>query len=185
MAALPYSHLRGRDLQLAAVDRHLSEADSGTGSVVIFEGGAGLGKTTLLRAAVATARNRGFRAGYGTADPIDAVVDLAVLIEALFNGEPPLLDRSALPSTHASPEQRFWLLQDIQGLLERAAMGGPVLVCLDDLQWADNGTAAALRALPQRLADLPVVWLLATRPGRGSSHILGALAQLAIGGAEA
>jgi DNA-binding CsgD family transcriptional regulator len=184
MAALPYSHLRGRDLQLAALDRHLSEADAGTGSVVIFEGGAGLGKTTLLRAAVATARNRGFRAGYGTADPIDAVVDLAVLIEALFNDEPPLLDRSAFPSTHASPEQRFWLLQDIQGLLERAAIGGPVLVCLDDLQWADNGTAAALRALPQRLADLPVVWLLATRPGRGSSHILSALAQLAIGDAE-
>jgi predicted ATPase len=184
MAALPYSHLHGRDLQLAALDRHLSEVDAGTGSVVIFEGGAGLGKTTLLRAAVATAGHQGFRAGYGTADPIDAVVDLAVLIEALFNGEPPVLDRLALPRTHASPEQRFWLLQDIQGLLERAAMGGPVLVCLDDLQWADNGTAAALRALPKRLADLPVVWLLSTRPGRGSPHIQGALTQLAIGGAE-
>jgi DNA-binding CsgD family transcriptional regulator len=181
---LPYPQLRGRDQQLAALDRHLSEADSGTGSVVIIEGGAGLGKTTLLRAAVARARRLGFRTGYGTADPIDAVVDLAALTEALFDGEPPLLDRSALPSTHASPEQRFWLLQDIQGLLERAAMSGPVLVGLDDVQWADNGTAAALRALPQRLADLPVVWLLATRPGRGSSHILGALAQLAVGGAE-
>jgi DNA-binding CsgD family transcriptional regulator len=184
MASLPYSHLRGRELQLGALDRHLSETDSGTGSVVVVEGGPGLGKTTLLRAVMATAGDRGFRAGYGTADPIDAVVDLAVVIEALFDGEPPLLDRSAFPSTHASPEQRFWLLQDLQGLLERAAMGGPVLVCLDDLQWADNGTAAALRALPQRLADLPVVWLLATRPGRGSSHILGALAQLAVGGAE-
>jgi DNA-binding CsgD family transcriptional regulator len=184
MAALPYPHLRGRDQQLAALDRHLSEADSGTGSVVIVEGGAGLGKTTLLRAAVARARQLGFRAGCGTADPIDAVVDLAALTEALFDGEPPLLDRSALPSTHASPEQRFWLLQDIQGLLERAAMSGPVLVGLDDVQWADNGTAAALRALPQRLADLPIVWLLATRPGRGSSHVLGALAQLAVGGAE-
>jgi DNA-binding CsgD family transcriptional regulator len=182
--SLSYSHLRGRDLQVAALDRHLSEADAGTGSVVVFEGGPGIGKTTLLRAAVATARHRGFRAGYGTADPIDAVVDLAVLIEALSNGRPPLLDRSALLSTHASPEQRFWLLQDIQGLLERAAMGGPVLVCLDDLQWADNGTAAALRALPQRLADLPVVWLLATWPGGGSSPILGALAQLAAEGAE-
>jgi DNA-binding CsgD family transcriptional regulator len=184
MTALPYPQLRGRDPQLAALDRHLAEADSGTGSVVIIEGGAGLGKTTLLRAAVARARHLGFRTGCGTADPIDAVVGLAVLTEALFDGEPPLLDRSALPSTHASPEQRFWLLQDIEGLLERAALGGPVLVCLDDLQWADNGTAAALRTLPQRLADLPVVWLVATRPGRGSSHVLGALAELAGGGAE-
>jgi len=179
-----FSQLRGRDPQLAALNRHLCEADSGTGSVVIIEGGAGLGKTTLLRSAVASARQLGFRTGCGTADPIDAVVDLAALTEALFDGEPPLLDRTALPSTHASPEQRFWLLQDIQALLERAAMNGPVLVCLDDVQWADNGTAAALRALPQRLADLPVVWLLATRPGRGSSHVLGALARLAVGGAE-
>ena len=58
MAASPYSHLRGRDLQLATLDRHLSEADAGTGSVVIFEGGAGLGKTTLLRAAVAAASGK-------------------------------------------------------------------------------------------------------------------------------
>ena len=145
MAALPYSHLRGRDPQLAALDRHLSEADAGTGSVVIFEGGAGLGKTTLLRAAVATARNRGFRAGYGAADPIDAVVDLAVLIEALFNDDA-IAGPLRVPKYARIAQQRFWLLQDIQGLLERAAIGGPVLVCLDDLQWADNGTAAALRS---------------------------------------
>ena len=30
MAALPHSHLRGRDLQLAALDHHLSEVDAGT-----------------------------------------------------------------------------------------------------------------------------------------------------------
>jgi DNA-binding CsgD family transcriptional regulator len=151
---------------------------------MIIEGGAGLGKTTLLRAALASATGLGFRTGRGTADPLEAVVDLAALTEALFDGDPPLLDRAALPDTHASPEQRFWLLHDVQGLLERAAMDGPILVCLDDLQWADNGTAAALRSLPIRLADLPAVWLLATRPGQGSTQILAALAQLEAAGAE-
>ena len=63
-------------------------------------------------------------------------------------------------------------------------MDGPILVCLDDLQWADNGTAAALRWLPHRLADLPVIWLLATRPGQGSAQLLAALAQLGEAGAE-
>ncbi len=184
MAAVPFLPLRGRDTHLAALDRHLAGAASGTSAVTIIEGGAGLGKTTLLRAALASATSQGFRTGYGTADPIEAVVDLAALTEALFEGDPPLLDRVALPDTHASPEQRFWLLQDIQGLLERAAMDGPILVCLDDLQWADNGTAAALRWLPHRLADLPVVWLLATRPGQGSTQILAALAQLDDAGAE-
>ncbi|HEX3488815.1 MAG TPA: LuxR C-terminal-related transcriptional regulator [Streptosporangiaceae bacterium] len=184
MTAVPQVPLRGRDAQLAALDRHLAGADSGTGSVVIIEGGAGLGKTTLLHRALVSATGLGFRACRGTADPIEAVVDLAPLTEALFDGDPPLLDRAALPDTHAFPEQRFWLLQDIQGLLERAAMDGPILIGLDDLQWADNGTAAALRSLPHRLAGLPVVWLLATRPGQGPAQILAALAQLEAAGAE-
>jgi DNA-binding CsgD family transcriptional regulator len=184
MAGVPHLPLRGREAQLAALDRHLAGADSGTGSVMIIEGGAGLGKTTLLQIALASAAGRGFRACRGTADPIEAVVDLAALTEALFDGDPPLLDRAALPDTRATAEQRFWLLHDIQGLLERAAIDGPVLVCLDDLQWADNGTAAALRSLPHRLADLPVVWLLATRPGKGSTQVLSSLAQLEAAGAE-
>ena len=50
MAVSPEARLRGRDAQLAALDRHFSAADSGIGSVVIVEGAAGLGKTTLLRA---------------------------------------------------------------------------------------------------------------------------------------
>ena len=184
MAAVPYLSLRGRDAQLAALDRCLAEAASGASAVTIIEGGPGLGKTTLLRAALASATGQGFRTGHGTSDPIEAVVDLAPLTEALFAGDPPLLDRVALPEAHASLEQRFWLLQDIQGLLERAAMDGPIVVCLDDLQWADNGTAAALRWLLPRLADLPVAWLLATRPGQGSAQLLAALARLGEAGAE-
>ena len=34
-----------------------------------------------------------------------------------------------------------------EAMLERAALDGPLLISLDDLQWADSGTAAALRAL--------------------------------------
>jgi len=45
MAAVPYLPLRGRDTHLAALDRHLAGAASGTSAVTIIEGGAGLGKT--------------------------------------------------------------------------------------------------------------------------------------------
>jgi DNA-binding CsgD family transcriptional regulator len=184
MKVYPHPPLRGRSVQLAAVRQHLERARTGVGSVVVIEGSAGLGKTSLLRAAEEIATDLGFRIGRGTADPIDAAVDLAVLLECLFDGEQPLLDRSSLSTVHDSAEQRFWRLYDIQALLEQAALGGPLLICLDDLQWADNGTAAALRTLPQRLMDLPVVWLLATRPGQGSAAVTAALAEIAAGGAE-
>ena len=69
-------------------------------------------------------------------------------------------------------------------MLERAALGGPLLISLDDLQWADSGTAAALRALPVRLADLPVAWILAFRPDQGSAQLLSAIEHLDHSGAE-
>jgi DNA-binding CsgD family transcriptional regulator len=184
MVEVPYPQLRGRSTQLVALERHLHRAHSGAGSVVIIEGAAGLGKTTLLQAVRASGASMAFRTGHGTADTIDSVVDLAPLMEALFDGDPPLLDRAGLRDVHISPEQRFWLLQDIQALLQQAALDAPLLICLDDLQWADSGTAAALRSLPQRLADLPVVWFLATRPGQGSSQVLAALTELVGAGAE-
>jgi DNA-binding CsgD family transcriptional regulator len=184
MSAVPHLPLRGRHAQLAALEHHLQRARSGAGSVVIIEGGPGLGKTVLLQTALAGAESMAFRTGWGTADPIDGVVELAALIEALFDGAPPLLDRAALSEVHASREQRFWLLHDIQALLEQAALEGPLLICLDDLQWADSGTAAALRSLPQRLVGVPVVWFLATRPRQGSSQVVAALAELVAAGAD-
>jgi len=106
------------------------------------------------------------------------------MIAALFEGDEPLLDRDALRDLHALPQQRYWLLQDLQALLERAVLVRPLLVCLDDLHWADSGTAAALRALPSRLAALPIAWMLAGRPDQGSARLRSAVDYLVESGAE-
>ena len=153
--------LRGRDGELASLRDHLARLRGGAGTSWLIEGGPGLGKTRLIEQAVSAARENGFAVGQGVAGPGDAAVELVVLMEALFGGPEPLLERAALGDSRASPEQRYWLLQDIQELLEQAALRRPVLICLDDLQWADSGTRAAIRTLPARLASLPVGWLLA------------------------
>jgi len=105
-------------------------------------------------------------------------------MDALFGGPEPVLERSALTDSHASREQRYWLLQDIQELLEQAALRRPILICLDDLQWADSGTRAAIRTLPARLASLPVGWMLAFRPVEAGSDLDRAVAELLRDGAE-
>lgn len=83
---------------------------------------------------------------------------------ALFDGHESLLEPEALRDLPTLPERGYWLLHDIQALLGRAALEAPLLVCLDDLQWADSGTIAALRALPRPLAALPIAWVIAVRP---------------------
>ena len=104
-------------------------------------------------------------------------------MEALFGGRQPLIDRTALGSRDRSSEESFWLLQDLQTLLERAALQQPLLVCLDDVQWADAGCGFALRMLTQWLASLPVAWLIAGRPDQGAPQVRRALADLTAAGA--
>src|SRR5271170_5639389 len=163
------SPFSGRERQLGMVRDQLDRASSGVGSVVLVEGDAGLGKSRLLQEVALVARSRRFRVGGYAADPGDGMVEMSTLMVALFEGSEPILDRDSLPTSHVLPEQRYWLLQDLQGLLERAAVKTPLLICLDDLQWTDGGTAAALRALPNRLATVPIVWVLAFRPSFGST----------------
>ncbi len=177
------SPIRGRDEQLHMITGLMEHVRAGAGGVAIIEGAAGLGKTRLLAAARATAAALSFRTGFGTAEPGHNSVELAVLMEALFSGAEPLVERSALGPRDASGEEQFWLLHDVQTLLERAALRQPLLVCLDDVQWADAGCGFALRMLTQWLASLPVAWLIAVRPNQGAPQVRRALAELITAGA--
>jgi DNA-binding CsgD family transcriptional regulator len=176
--------LRGRGGELATVGARLDEVRSGVGSVIIIEGRAGLGKTRLLDACASMAAERSFRVGRGVTEPHRQVVELDALFDALFEGDSPLVARGALSDDHASPEQRFWLLQDIQALIEEAALRDPLLICLDDLQWGGAGCAVAMRQLPQRLASLPVGWVMAFRPNQGLPQVQSAKVQLQEAGAD-
>src|SRR5271168_275370 len=175
--------IRGRDAALATVTGQLERVRSGVGAVVLVEGVPGIGKSRLLAEAATLAGRMSFRVGAGAAEP-GGVAELAALMAALFEGEEPLLDRPGLQPASAAPEQRYWLLQDLQEMFERAAVDGPMLVCLDDMHWADGGTAAALRVLPPRVATLPIAWLIAFRPSPRSIRLLSALASLEDSGAE-
>jgi DNA-binding CsgD family transcriptional regulator len=175
--------LRGREQELAVIRRKLSQVRAGTGCVVVVEGSAGLGKTRLLDECVSMAGQLSFRVGRGAAEP-GRVIELGALFDALFDGDPPLADRRALNDVHASSEFLFWLLQDVQSLIEEAALKNPVLICLDDLHWGGTGLSFAMRQLPVRLSSLPVAWVMAFRPGQGLHQIQQAKAELIESGAE-
>jgi DNA-binding CsgD family transcriptional regulator/tetratricopeptide (TPR) repeat protein len=175
--------LRGRDRQLEVVAAHLDRVRAGIGDVMIVEGGAGLGKTSLLVEAMSTATAMSFRAALGREEPGHSVVDMAALMEALFGGEQPLIARNALRAPDGR-EEWFWLLQDIQSLLERAASEQPLLICLDDMHWAKAGCGFALRTLPRSLASLPIAWMVAARADQGSPQIQRAVGELVDSGAE-
>jgi DNA-binding CsgD family transcriptional regulator/tetratricopeptide (TPR) repeat protein len=156
--------VRGRDAELSAIGEQIAVARSGRGSVTLISGTAGSGKSRLLEESVRTAGRISIRAGVGVAEPGDRLVPLNSLMAALFGGRIPLLAASLLPESPSGSEQRYWLIQELESVLGEAARTGPLLVCIDDLQWADAGTAAALDALSVRLAGSPIAWIGAFRP---------------------
>jgi DNA-binding CsgD family transcriptional regulator/tetratricopeptide (TPR) repeat protein len=162
----------------------LERLGEGAEAVVIVEGAAGMGKSRLLAEVAGIAHALGIRAGVHAADPSETSVEMAGLLAALFDGAQPLLDPVGLPALHAEPGQRFWLLRDLQHLLERAALESPLLIAIDDAHWADGGTVASLRTLPMRLMGLPIAWLVALRPPRHASPLVDVLEQLEHEGAR-
>ncbi len=59
-----------------------------------------------------------------------------------------------------------------------------MLICLDDLHWAGDGCAVTMRQLPQRLASLPVGWVMAFRPNQGRPPVQSAKDELERSAAE-
>jgi DNA-binding CsgD family transcriptional regulator len=184
MSTSPAREFHGRNAELALIRGELGRASAGAEAVVIVEGAAGMGKSRLLAEVSTIAHSLGMRVGTSAADPSETVVELATLLAALFDGPEPLLDPSEFSALHALPEQRFWLLRDLQALLERAALESPVVIAIDDAQWVDSGTIAALRTLPMRLMGLPIAWIIALRHPRDSTPLVHALEQLKQEGAR-
>src|SRR3989441_7185510 len=184
MPTVPAREFHGRDAELALIRGELEHLPDGAEAVVVVEGAAGMGKSRLLTEVAAIARSLGIRLGRSAADPSETVVEVAALLAALFDGAEPLLDPGELSTLHAQPEQRFWLLRDLQQLLERAALESPLLISIDDAHWADSGTVAAIRTLPMRLMGLPIAWAIALRPPREATPLVFALEQLKQEGAR-
>jgi len=163
-ARVPF-RLRGRRAQLAALREQLDAVRAGYGGIVLVAGQAGMGKSVLLNAALATAGELGIRVFRGAGDAAVRAIPFGPLFDALAAGPDAPLDQAVVRDLSRSPDQRFWLLREVQESLERAALRAPLVIAIDDVQWADEATFAALAALPRQLATHRILWLLTARPG--------------------
>jgi predicted ATPase len=108
---------------------------------------------------------RGVRVFRGTGDVAAQVIPFGPLLEALVSVPDAPVDPAVLRDLSQSADQRFWVLRELQEALERVALRAPVLIAVDDVQWADAATLAALGTLPRQLATHRILWLLAARSG--------------------
>ncbi len=143
----------------------LAATRAGAGTVTVIEAAPGLGKTRLLEESGQIAGRLSMGVEWGGGDRVRLAVQMAPLLKALFGGETPLLDRSHLASLRAVSDQPYWLFLELGELLEVRARSGSLLVCLDDMQWADSGGLSAVQGLTSQTVGSPIAWIVAPRRG--------------------
>jgi class 3 adenylate cyclase/DNA-binding CsgD family transcriptional regulator len=185
-AAARHAPLVGRGAELAALRERLAAAQAGAGGVALVAGEPGIGKTRLILELAERARATGWRVLSGGAYDAAGMPPYLPLIEALqgyVRGCPPeelvaqlgsgaqelalLLPevRRRLPhlperAPIAAQDERYRLFESVADYLlaiARAAGVAGLLLCLDDLHWADEATLLLLEHLGRRIGDAPVL----------------------------
>ena len=188
-----------REAALARIDESLRDAIAGRGSFLLLEGPAGIGKTRLAVAAGRRGRELGLAMLSARGSELEQ--DFAYgLVRQLF--EAPLvaaapLERAELlagAARHAATvfgvataqdeaagallDPSFAILHGLYWLCANLGRRSPLLICIDDVHWADQASMRFVHYLGRRLDELPIAVIAAARPGRSpdASPVLAALA---------
>lgn len=160
--ALPFV---GRDevfKQLLAISR---EARAGRGCAVLIQGEDGVGRSRLLHelAAHLLAGQPPWMILQGSCSPFDDLLSYGPFLEAFQNAAPGDLTElfSQARGVDAGEQQRF--LWSILQALQMVSRGAPLLMTIDDLQWANSPPLHLFDFLAMRLHNLPVL-LVGTVP---------------------
>lgn len=172
--------LVGRRDERALIERLLQGARQGSGDTLAITGPPGIGKTTLLDHAARSADSMQVLHARGVAPeqqlpyavlgwllrPVSAWIDSlpagqnAAVRSALDGSPPPGTASAGEPGQTAAEMGRA-----IFTLLTLAAQDMPVLVLIDDAQWADQASMDALAFAARRTRGEAIVMLLAARHG--------------------
>jgi DNA-binding CsgD family transcriptional regulator len=162
--------IRGRAGELKVIGALIAAVAQGRGGLLIIEGPPGIGKSRLLTEILALAEKAGVRALFGEAFEYQQTVPFFSLFMATLRADPPVGDVEALRRLGGSADLRYWVVQDLADAIHAAAAQTPLVIVLEDIHWADNGTLLALRSLAVR-PDVAVLWVVTARTGAGGAVV--------------
>lgn len=172
-----------RDREIELLGDAVAAARDGAGTLVLLDGPAGIGKTALAARALDDAAAVGVPVLRGRGGPRETGFAFGVvrqLLEPLvarltagereraFEGaarQATMLFDAVDPDATPSLDADFTMLHGLYWLVVNLTRERPLLIAVDDLQWADPPSRRWIEHLAGRLDGLPVTLLLAWRPG--------------------
>ena len=170
-----------RERELEAIRDALGAAHGGEGQLVLVDGPAGVGKTTLMKWAREAAADSGMRLlrargnelerpfGFGVVRQLfePTLVNPGGDVEDLLSGAarfvPSVLDIETRARSEEAPRDTFAIQNGIYWLTANLAERQPLAILVDDLHWSDDESVEALAHLGNRLEGLPVALIVASR----------------------
>jgi len=186
------SELLERERELDIVQALLDACVAGEGSFLVVEGPAGIGKSSLLAAGRARAGAAGLSVLQARGSELEEAFAYG-LVRQLFEPVAPRerTERATVfreaaaratrvfdpdpDDTHASEDDAFALVHGLYWLTVNVSESRPLLLVIDDLQWADNASLRWLGYLTRRIQGHPIGVLAAARPSAEEDPLLSEL----------
>jgi DNA-binding NarL/FixJ family response regulator len=158
LSGLTSDSIVGRVAEAARLERALDAARAGHPTVALVTGAPGIGKTSLWRALLRPAPDGRPGATSGcfhllvaTGDEAETDLDHGIVSQLLRRAPLDAATRAALdPGPGADPVR---VGSTLLALLDRIEHDRPIVVVLDDAQWADKGSLRAITFAARRLGQ--------------------------------
>jgi DNA-binding CsgD family transcriptional regulator len=164
----------GRDSEAHVIREFLGSLGAGGPGVLGILGPAGIGKTTVWRHVVETARERDLRVLGARPGPTETRAAFSVLTDLFRTVDDPVL--AHLPAPQLRALSAALLRRDLDAhvdpravsaaaltTLARLAEDRPVVVAVDDLHWADRSSVRVVEHLARRLDGLRIGLVVSSR----------------------
>jgi DNA-binding SARP family transcriptional activator len=169
--------LIGRDDELRVVRQLVEELLRGRGRTLWIEGEPGIGKSTLLNSAFAGVQEQGCQLAWAVADELAQNFPLHVIRECLPAQATSARAQTSAPEGQPALEEPGWdpreltnptlaALDQLVARVEEFCAVAPLVLVVDDLQWADDTSLLMWHRLGGLVHRLPLLLVSASRPDR-------------------